>query len=390
MRRDEIKSWQHDGATCKLWRLENGAFRGAVFHGREAVACAEVVERFGEARARAAVEALVPTMQPPSGVWVIKEDTPVTDVVFVPLAGSLSRKNVEFLQRPIKLAPDIEVLPPNWDLARTVFAACDPPGKHHRALVDLRTPLYTIVRYNAPQRGSSQWDSDQRLQLCIGLSRLVRPTSIALGHTVRIVGDLSSARHKVIPGPIHGFGSQAWTSRPARDWLDAKDFVQLRRLLSAQSRRPFAKRSRLQRALWYFEYTARTHFVDVRWPMMTTIAETLLSTSDDSTRNFVQRIPQVAEKLEIPISKKEASEMWRSRSRIIHGSAARALNPEDLRLYALLEDLVRVMLRKALLDRKFRKLLSSEQSIDEAFPVTARPPTVVACLNCKAEIPTAR
>lgn len=387
MRRDETKSWQSDGVLCKLWRLESGAFRGAVFDGTEPVACAEVAERFGEARARAAVEALVPTMQRPPGVWIIKANTPVTDVVFVPLAGSISRRDVAFLQRPFKLAPDIEVLPPDWDLARTVFAACDPPGKYHRALVDLRSPLYAIVRYNSPNRGSSNWDPDQRLQLCVGLSRLVRPTSIALGHTVRIVGELSSRRHKVIPGPIHGFGSQAWTSKPDRDWLDEADFVQLRALLKANANRPFAKRSRLQRALWYFEYTARSHFVDVRWPLMATIAETLLSTSDDATRNFVKRVPQVAERLGLRISKRDASEMWRTRSKIIHGAAARALSARDLALYALLEDLIRVMLRTALLDRKFRKVFSADESINEAFPIQSRPPKMFRCPNCKATSP---
>jgi hypothetical protein len=143
----------------------------------------------------------------------------------------------------------------------------------------------------------------------------------------------------------------------------------------------------LQRALWYFEYTARSHFVDVRWPLMATIAETLLSTSDDATRNFVKRVPQVAERLGLRISKRDVSEMWRTRSKIIHGAAARALSARDLALYALLEDLIRVMLRTALLDRKFRKVFSADESINEAFPIQSRPPKMFRCPNCKATSP---
>jgi hypothetical protein len=208
-----------------------------------------------------AVEALAALTVTAPGIDGIKDSTPVADIAMA-LSPNARMPEDERITAPVAILDDVEVLPGDWELFRALTAACDPPGANRGMSADLRRPLYSFVRTNAPRDPMHHWDSDDRLQLVITLSRLVRPTSIGFLYATRLIGQFGSSRYKLIPGPVRGFGAHAWVADPARDWLSRTDLDRLRELAHVFFAEPFAPKSRLQSALWYFEYAARTQLVD--------------------------------------------------------------------------------------------------------------------------------
>jgi hypothetical protein len=364
---DILKEWRVHGLTCKLWKESEEVFRGCVFSGSEPVACAETLSRHGMDRAVQAVEALVPVVTEPSGPFQI-DDVPIVDLVLVPLRGS---EPEERLREPVQLASDMDVRPVSWEQAKMIYEACDPPWKNKGFSADLRgRPLYAISRYQAPRKPLYRWDPDERLQMCIVVSRFIRVTSISFAYAVRVIGDLNG-RHTIVPGPVRDFGASAWTSTPERDWLSRGELEELRDLLQAFSDNRFPPGTRLAQAMWYFEYAARTHLVDMRYPLIATAVETLLSSNPTSaTRHFTKRLPQLAERLDLPpLASKQASRLWGLRSAIVHGAKHGGLGEEDLALYSRMEEIVRETLRQAVRDPSLRAAFEDAESLNAAFPV---------------------
>jgi hypothetical protein len=320
-----------------------------------------------------AVEALAALTVTAPGIDGIKDSTPVADIAMA-LSPNARMPEDERITAPVAILDDVEVLPGDWELFRALTAACDPPGANRGMSADLRRPLYSFVRTNAPRDPMHHWDSDDRLQLVITLSRLVRPTSIGFLYATRLIGQFGSSRYKLIPGPVRGFGAHAWVADPARDWLSRTDLDRLRELAHVFFAEPFAPKSRLQSALWYFEYAARTQLVDVRWLFVATAFESLLSTdSSQSTRHFTKRIPVVAENLGVVCSPADARRMWALRSAISHGSKQGGLSADDIAVFSRVEDLLRAVLERAVIDKDYRKQFESKESIDAAFPVAPPP-----------------
>ena len=379
----QIKTWSDPPLECTLWQEDSGGFRGCVSANDEAVACADVLERYGDDRAARVVSAVADVMRRPAGHWLITEETPFVDVVLVPRSGDTSN-DVFRLEECIDLGSDLEVVPVTWEIDRLIRKSCDPPGRQRFDLaIDLRgAPLYAFQRVNAPREPHFTWDSDDRLQLCVALSRFVRPTSISLSYAVRVIGHLTTGLHEIIPGPVRGSGGEAWTATPEHDWLTLDDFRELRVLIAAFLPKPFAIGSRLQHAMWYHEYAARTYVVDVRLPFIATAVEALVTTSSGSpTRHFIKRLPQLAAQLGLQaISNADATEMYSLRSNLIHGAKHGGLGTDDLEFYRRMEDVVRLTLKRAVIDDEFRAIFDTAGAIDAAFPVPERPP--LTCPKC--------
>jgi hypothetical protein len=378
-----IQTWAFSGFDCMLWKESDEYFRGCVLRAGEPVACAEVLSRYGEERAKRAVEALAPVMLRPPGIWNIEHE-PLTDAVVVP--RSLNTPNdVGRLDGVFQLADDLEVIPADRTPTDLIINACDPPGQHEGLRIDLRgSPLYVLARHDAPRKPLYHWDPDGRLQLCIALSRLVRPTSISLRYAARILGRPLSERYKVIPGPVRGFGASAWTTTPEHDWLTAEDFGVLRELLAAWASEPLPPKSRLRQAMWWFDYAASTEFVDIRIPFTSTALERLLTTrSDRSTLHFKHRVPQLAARLRLPpIKPADAGRMWSLRSAIVHGGKHGGLDEQDFALYRQMEDVLREAIRQSIIDKAVRADLLTQESVDAAFPVPEPTPRTVPCPGC--------
>lgn len=273
------------------------------------------------------------------------------------------------ISKPFQLAEDLVVIPIDHGRAKLIMDACDPPGTNVGESIELRAPLYAFARYEPPRKPLHGWDPDERLQTCIAISRLVRPTSLSFGYSVRLIGNLASD-FELVPGPVRSFASRAWTSVPEHDWLTLADLEQLRSLLTDLSANPFPMKSRLQQALWYFEYAARTELIDLRWLFIATAIETLLSSDSSlSTRRFTKRIPRIAAMLGMEVSPTDASRMWKLRSAISHGSKHGGLGTAEFDLYRRMEDIPRGILRRAIADLGFCRVFDSKESLDIAFPI---------------------
>ena len=385
-----LKTWQAYGLTCKLWREPSGAFRGCVFVKGTPVSCAETQSSTSQADAEAAVEALAALRVRHRGIGVIKDSTPIVDVV-MELVPPMGVPEGERLRESFAITSELEVIPVDWEVFHAITAACDPPGVNRGKVADLRAPLYAFVRINAPRSPYSAWDSDEKLQLGIALSRLVRPTSIGFEFAVRLVGDVRSGEFELIPGPVRGFGAQAWTSQPEHDWLSPADLLRLRSVASAFFSDPFPASSRVQQALWFFEYAARTGPIDIRWLFVATAIETLLSTDpSQSTRHFTRRLSQLADALgTVSVSKDEASRMWGLRSAISHGSKHGGLGETDFAIYRKVEEVLRASLERAVVDKTFRGIFSDEKSINIAFPVDPPQKKEAKCPACGTEFEAA-
>jgi hypothetical protein len=378
-----IDRWSCGTLNCCTWTdQDTGVINGGVSRAGEAIATIQVPRDAGETAARTAVDAIALTFQRPAGVFDVTYE-PVTDLVMVPMPGQLRGEQPERIDRAIDLATDLSVIPVSTELRDMIYRACDPQGIGQAGLrIDLRgRPLYAFVRAN--MRHGSEWDEGERLQLCIALSRLVRPTSAALGYAVRLIGRFPSDCYQIKPGPVRGSGARAWTPEPDRDWLSAADFAELRQLNAAWDVSPFERRSRSSAALWYFEYASRTELVDIRVQFITTAIETLIGTSGDrSTQQFKQRVPQLGASVGLDVSNAEAGRMWSLRSKLVHGERHGGLSEQDLGCARLMEDLLRRVLRQAVADGKYRAQFADKDAVDAAFPLAAVSSRSVTCPSC--------
>jgi hypothetical protein len=65
---------------------------------------------------------------------------------------------------------------------------------------------------------------------------------------------------------------------------------------------------------------------------------------------------------------------------LIHGAEHGGLGPGDFELYRRMEDVVRLTLKRAVIDDEFRAIFDTAAAIDAALPVPQRPP--LTCPKC--------
>lgn len=381
-----LRQWTTEGLLCKLWREEAGTWRGCVFVDARPVACAELESDASEDSAAEAVSALAgleSRRRSPPLDWARQ---PVTDLA-LKLEPPHRIPEYTLIREPFQLADDLWIMPKDWDTYRAVAAACDAPGENRGRVADLRAPAYGIARTSAPEPDKSHWDPDQRLALCIATSRLVRPTSLGYQFAVRIRGTIGDGACQIIPGPVRGFGTQAWVADANEDYLRQEDLPAIRELVQAFFASPFAPKSRLRQAFWFHEYAALTQLLDIRWLLTATALESLLCLDPaQSTRHFTRRLPLLAMAVGCPpLSAADASRMWGMRCAISHGSKHGGLDAEDHRVYSLCEAVLQATLRKAILDHKFRDVFVDADSLEAAFPVPPRAPQTHKCSHCGQE-----
>lgn len=251
-----------------------------------------------------------------------------------------------------------------------IIDACAPSGfnsryKPHSLSL---TELYTFVRENPPSHPQCAWDADDKLKVCVALSRLVHPTSVCLRHTATVKTDSQGEIVRIDPGIVDGPGSFADIAQINSDWLSPADAESLRKLLSAYQHQLLPKQ--LQTAFWYHEYAAWAREPNARWVFIVTGLEALVHTQrHGNTRQFVTRVPLLANESGCDaITSVEADEMYNLRSEIAHGIAP-SLEEAQRPLYCKMENLLRVTLYKAILDPKFGALFVDASQIEKKWPV---------------------
>jgi len=296
------------------------------------------------------------------------KDVSIFPNAYVIQANSEVIKSFPPIRNKLTIADDIliDILPREESLK--VFSACEPKGFNFSPQRQFGQ-LYSFIRTNPPESPPLAWDSDERLQLCIGLSRIVHPTTISFEYSSRVRYDDNNIL-EIIPGLIRGFGAQTWVTREEhRNWLTESEGTELSYLFQTYLRLDLSKR--IRGALWYLEYAFRTHFIDVRWPLVCIGLEYLIHTDRfNSTKQFVFRVTKLAEEVGISnFDEDKAKEAYAMRSTLVHGQLLRDLEGYKLELYEKIEELLRMVIKKAILDRSFAGIFSSEENIRNKWPI---------------------
>lgn len=271
-------------------------------------------------------------------------------------------------------------------LANRVMDACEPPGSFHHSPIRQYGQLYAYVRERIiPLADSVGWDEDSRLQSCVAVSRLLHPTTVSFEYAARVVVRLNGELDEIFPGPVSGLGSEVWLPKTTnyRNWLVPDDLAELRAILR---KFPTLKGlpERVSRALWYFEYAARTYYLDVRWTLVCIGLEALVHTDrKDSTKQFTNRISQMAREVGVPVTVDDAKSAYESRSSLAHGQGLLTPPPRNVNaadpsfeskpeatLYGRFEDILRHAVLLALRNRDFREIFLDGAKIRKRWPVT--------------------
>lgn len=95
-------------------------------------------------------------------------------------------------------------------------------------------------------------------------------------------------------------------------------------MFSAHEKLPIAERParrlprRLHRALWNFSYTVQVPHVHIRWLIVATALEGVIETGGSPTQEFIERVTCISSEVGSPISRADAKEIYRLRSRVAH------------------------------------------------------------------------
>jgi len=232
--------------------------------------------------------------------------------------------------------------------------------------------FYAFVRELPESASIHEWDTDQKLQTAVALSRLVRPTSLSYRHAARLHYSDDGTLKSAYPAWLTGVDPDSWLAPEEnyRDWLIEAEMEQLKALLNSPS---LLGPVRLTRALWYHEYASRTYYGEIRWITVCVALESMLHTSRGySTRQFVDRLPLMASIFGVSLTTQEAETAYDMRSRLSHGGATGKLTPSEEQLYLKLELVLRLALKEAILNPTFAAIFVDENTIRSKWPIVVR------------------
>lgn len=282
------------------------------------------------------------------------------------------------------LGGDLSIVQLSEDLAELIMNACSQRGHYFIAARQFGSRYAFVLEQPAEAVPEPTWDPDRAISEAVALSRLVRDNAYSTEYAARVV-EYSDRERQVIPHD--GMESRhAYTFHPeSRDWLGADDAPHLRALLDAWRGIRGSLPRRLRRALWRAEHLAWEHYVDIVLPGMVFALEGLISTSSRQvTRQFVTRIPLLAEELGVAgVSKNFCKGMYAARSQAAHGEDielfGRGPQSEAAAKAAKLQTVLRSAVRRAIEDHEFRERFGDDARVRQHWPVVVR---VRACGVC--------
>lgn len=253
------------------------------------------------------------------------------------------------------------------DLADQMFDACL-PGSCKGATRQFDA-AYGYVAPRFPGDDDNKFDPRGKITRTMALARLIHPTcdTFAFAGIVSANGD--SARPRLIrsftgPRP-HAFVFDS----ERRSWLTASDLASVRDLCLQCDEEKLPRR--VKRALWHHEYAACIYYGEIRAASMTTALEVLLGTSSkSSTKQFIQRVPQLADELDVPdLDRSRASQAWGLRSSVAHGGE-KLMTRELGVTFDRVQRLIAAIIRRAVEDPAFAAILSVDDAMNAKWPVT--------------------
>jgi len=282
-------------------------------------------------------------------------------------ASNELKKSFPPIRNKIILERDIYIDRLPRELCERIFSDCGPKGFSNA--IPQFAQLYSFIRDNAPETPSLIWDSDERLQICIGLSRLIHPTNISFKYSARIKYE-NDKIHEIIPGPVTGFGAYAWVVKEnQRNWLIETEGQELVALLEVYHKTNLPKK--VKQALWFLEYAFRTELIDIRWPLTCMAFESLIHTDKyKSTKQFSYRVAKLASEVgKNDFDEQKAAQAYEMRSSLVHGQLIDNLERDKWDLLEAVEEILRLVLKKSILNQSFADIFSTDDKIRNKWPI---------------------
>jgi hypothetical protein len=180
---------------------------------------------------------------------------------------------------------------------------------------------------------------------------------------------------QIIPGAVSGPLAQAYVAdRAARDFLTDKDATVTGNLLVGFHENSATFPARLQRAFWNHEYAAGIEWLDIRWTVVATALESLVHTDRrSSTRQFVDRVAALADRVQVRFSRGDAVQAYDLRSRLAHGGSLGSVERTTTDLYCRMEEVLRASIRTAIQDSNLRAIFGNDDRIRAELRATENP-----------------
>jgi hypothetical protein len=274
------------------------------------------------------------------------------------------------------LSEDIWIERLDEQLAKHIQKACEPP--HYKIdSIEQDRHLYAFVR-RASAVEKSNYEGMEELFAVIALSRLIHPTSIGDRYCAKVFhfGLKDSAIQAI---QYRGISPDAFLSGKQRDWLSVEDADNLRRLmpwLSKDKRMP----DRVHRAYWNHEYAMRSFYLDARWILVVSGLEALISIGEkDNSRQFRDRVQQLAGEFQIDFTDNDLRLAHKLRSKLVHAESflhgLETILPKSQHnhLYEKLESLLRMTVRRCLLDENFGSFFRDDAAVEVHWPLNSKP-----------------
>ena len=275
----------------------------------------------------------------------------------------------------VDLGCSVSIAPILPTVAHYVFDLCSPHGLKTEPVQHFEA-LYAFIRAADADDSGLKWDPGDYIQTAIALSRIAHPTSIGFEDAARLFMTADGTDvHEGLPGPIKGFGAHAFvTDDPKnwRNWLTKNDARLTGRLMGAFYGSKGVRPPRIERAMWFHEYTARTYHLDLRWVLVVTGLEALINVDEHKARQqFRTRTVGLANRYGVPWTDEDAKKAYALRSKLAHGQHVADSGAEGHDLYRRMEEVLRTVVREALLDAEFGSIFANEKHIEAEWPLPA-------------------
>jgi hypothetical protein len=301
---------------------------------------------------------------------LLKEPEAFEALVFTKVADS-SEEDVKKKLRPFRGVINIGECVHVGQLSEKTFQAilkgCTAPGVNmEKEHVDKREQIYSFIDIS-PCFFKREGEIKRLIQ-CMALSRLVFPTSLSTDFYCYI--ETEGARQKIYPRNS-GLGTEAFHGEN-RDFLTNKEMEDLKIVCESYWQHPLT--GRLGNALWYHEYLSYIKHSSVRCSLAVTGLESLIHTCKGySRKQFVDRIQQLSQAVGSGnLPEKDAEEMYEMRCGIVHGNSMGGVGEKKLPLLNKMEEVLRLSLRKSIIDPHFAAIFENEESIQRQWPVSIK------------------
>jgi hypothetical protein len=272
------------------------------------------------------------------------------------------------------LTNDIWIERLDKQFATNIQKACQPPH-YNMGAADNDRHLYAFVR-RATAGEKTKYEGMTELHGLIALSRLVNPTSTGDRYSA-LVFNYGAKDSAIFSIQYSGMSDVFLAPAKPRDWLSVDDGNTLLKLMPWLSRK---MHDRVHHAYWNHEYAMRSYYLDARWTLVVSGLEALINVGEAEVAwQFRDRVRQLAGEFQINLSDNDLRLAYKLRSKLVHAesflSGLQTVLPtaDHSALYDKLESLLRMTVRRCLLDQTFGDSFRDAAAVKARWPLSPNP-----------------